>query len=575
MKYLVLFLLFLTACGGGGSATKITVQKLDVNGKYSFTTSSISYTCSDSSSGKIDPLSFNLTAITTGNTIVLSGDGGTTTGITIDEADPLSGTVESDNTFVTNANVTGSITGVGKVLIHYHLSGTFTETGWSGDYNYTATGVDTVFTCEYKSTFSGTKQEETATDTTEPIVGLVAEFKFSGNANSEDGNYSGSVNGAILTKDRFGSENSAYYFDGIDDYISIPADSELTPRIFTTCMWVKAEYSSYSTIMHHGYTIRLEAPSLYGESISFSAPNHFNVDSFSYEKWVHVAVTKDDPNTQKIYLNGQLADSNDFTGSSSSVASSTIVNIGRLFAENKGRLFFRGVIDDIQIYDHPLTDEEIASLYSPVEDTTETTTTTADLDSGLVAHYAFNGDFKDSSSIKNHGNSNGAVLTADRRETANSAVLFDGSSSVFAPNGSHLNFSHMSIAFWMKCTGGGTMNLISTHYGDGWYVRFENLGDGTGYFTGTILLDGSSAPVKLNEWVHVVITNNGFQTEFYLDGVKQSGEFGGSGAQLTTDRDLFIGMHEAGALGYVGALDNIRIYDRVITEEEIQLIKGE
>jgi hypothetical protein len=51
--------------------------------------------------------------------------------------------------------------------------------------------------------------------------GLVAYYSFDGNANDQSGNgHDGSVNGATLTTDRFGTPNSAYSFDGIDDYIS-------------------------------------------------------------------------------------------------------------------------------------------------------------------------------------------------------------------------------------------------------------------------------------------------------------------------------------------------------------------
>ena len=52
--------------------------------------------------------------------------------------------------------------------------------------------------------------------------GLVAYYPFNGNANDEstDG-HDGTVYGATLTTDRFGNSNSAYSFDGINDYICV------------------------------------------------------------------------------------------------------------------------------------------------------------------------------------------------------------------------------------------------------------------------------------------------------------------------------------------------------------------
>ncbi|MEN9002595.1 MAG: LamG-like jellyroll fold domain-containing protein [Flavobacteriales bacterium] len=56
-------------------------------------------------------------------------------------------------------------------------------------------------------------------------TGLVGYWPFCGNANDESGNgNNGTVQGPFLTNDRFGNANSAYEFDGIDDFISIPTE---------------------------------------------------------------------------------------------------------------------------------------------------------------------------------------------------------------------------------------------------------------------------------------------------------------------------------------------------------------
>ena len=55
-----------------------------------------------------------------------------------------------------------------------------------------------------------------------PKSGLVAWYPFNGNANDESGNsLNGKVDKAILTKDRFGILNKAYYFDS-SRVITIP-----------------------------------------------------------------------------------------------------------------------------------------------------------------------------------------------------------------------------------------------------------------------------------------------------------------------------------------------------------------
>ena len=52
----------------------------------------------------------------------------------------------------------------------------------------------------------------------------IAHYPFLGSAEDVSGNgYHGSVQGAILTEDRFGNPNAAYSFDGINDYIGVYA----------------------------------------------------------------------------------------------------------------------------------------------------------------------------------------------------------------------------------------------------------------------------------------------------------------------------------------------------------------
>jgi hypothetical protein len=72
---------------------------------------------------------------------------------------------------------------------------------------------------------------------------LVGEYLFNGNANDtspENANH-GTVFGASLTTDRAGNDNSAYSFDGVNDYISIP-DNDATDFTsegdFSISLWV-------------------------------------------------------------------------------------------------------------------------------------------------------------------------------------------------------------------------------------------------------------------------------------------------------------------------------------------------
>jgi len=71
--------------------------------------------------------------------------------------------------------------------------------------------------------------------------GLVAYYPFNGDANDESGNKNhGDVNGPILAEDINGKKNSAYQFDGSDDYIKVEHSSTLHFKDdFTLSAWLK------------------------------------------------------------------------------------------------------------------------------------------------------------------------------------------------------------------------------------------------------------------------------------------------------------------------------------------------
>ena len=71
----------------------------------------------------------------------------------------------------------------------------------------------------------------------------MAHYPFTGNANDESGNgNNGTVFGATLALDRWGNPNSAYSFDGSDDYIDIGgAPSLKMTEAVTISTWINLQ----------------------------------------------------------------------------------------------------------------------------------------------------------------------------------------------------------------------------------------------------------------------------------------------------------------------------------------------
>jgi len=83
----------------------------------------------------------------------------------------------------------------------------------------------------------------------------VALYSFSGNAEDESINSNhGTAIGACLTYDRDGNYNSAYRFDGVDDYIDIGNDLSLKPFFpMTISCWINVHVATCQVIFTNNF----------------------------------------------------------------------------------------------------------------------------------------------------------------------------------------------------------------------------------------------------------------------------------------------------------------------------------
>ena len=215
--------------------------------------------------------------------------------------------------------------------------------------------------------------------------GLVAYYPFNGNADDESGNnLNGTVNDALLTTDRFGNSNSAYSFDGIDDYIRITGALPITNN-FTISFWAYCTNGSgYHNIISDGSSsaggsdflinfmnnnigIRADkgAPLNYEDS----SPTELS-DLDLINKWVHVVWVMN-PTSSMIYLDNNLIATINEAGSNEGYHDEFSF-IGARQVWGSPDNFFQGLLNDIRIYNRPLTQEEIQDLYQEKENLTVT-----------------------------------------------------------------------------------------------------------------------------------------------------------------------------------------------------------
>ena len=204
---------------------------------------------------------------------------------------------------------------------------------------------------------------------------LVAYYPFNANANDESGyGNNGVVSGSILAPDRFGNSNSAFYFDGIDDYISFGNDSSINPETaITISVWVYFDqypnnwdaivnkYDSYILQFHnsHGIMVSFLDGDFKGFKRNVPIQNDLNTG-----EWNHIVAVYDETTSVCcLYLNGQnmIVVPRQAGWPSGINYGNQELTVGNELYYNA--CFFNGRIDDIRIFNCAISQIEILNLY--------------------------------------------------------------------------------------------------------------------------------------------------------------------------------------------------------------------
>ncbi|MEO1806670.1 MAG: LamG-like jellyroll fold domain-containing protein [Bacteroidota bacterium] len=217
------------------------------------------------------------------------------------------------------------------------------------------------------------------------------------------------------------------------------------------------------------------------------------------------------------------------------------------------------------------------------------------LQTGLVAYYPLDGDILDYSGNDNHGTFNsGAVPTVDRMGTPDGAYLFDGIDDyIFVV--SNQNFEPqmpVTIAAWILPTDQSNLlrPIFTNDDSEDIYYGFSLLKSTTDLLAANYFDGGLPGPAARRtrigttdlvsaQWYHVAaVIRDINDVTLYVDGKEECGSFSGTGGALqypSKPKGGTIGRDDAnlgsGNTSYFqGAIDELRFYDRALTEEEIR-----
>ena len=439
-----------------------------------------------------------------------------------------------------------------------------------------------------------------------PKDGLVGWWPFNGNANDESGNGNhGNINGAALTLDRNGHENKAYNFDGISSFIEVKHSKSLIfEKNFSIYTWVKInDYSKNENQYWKRRTIvgkprsqqgtGIELFSVNGESSTFgggirnSYPDGAGVtslDSLTLNKWELLILTYNGEKI-KLYKNGNLIGET-LTNLGLDPSTSSLFFGKEFYGEVSESRSFKGQIDDIAIFNRALTEKEIQALYTG-------TPITQNLPSylpkdGLVGWWPFNGNANDESGNGNHGTVYGATLTSNKSGNEGNAYFFDGQDDyIEVLNNSTLNPNVYTLSAWINpkqfssnqqdeanyiIGKGNDFNSghYSLHYKSSSLKARASIGEGSnGLFV------NSTSNINLNSWIYLTSTWDGKNLKIYFNGKLENTVINGNKTFNSNNENLFFGTMAANSTWPYwlnGKIDDIAIYNRALTEAEIQAL---
>ena len=205
--------------------------------------------------------------------------------------------------------------------------------------------------------------------------GLVAYYPFNGNANDETGDNHGTpTNGAMLTTDRFGNPDSAYDFDGVDDYIDCGNNTVNIAGDLTLSCWVYfpslptseqaligkmgPQRASDNQYVLHVTSNKLIKLRIYDNLLTVTYNN------LEAGHWFHIAGTfEDSQNRLTLYAQGQKIGSTSSATVGSFTAGINLTLGATSYDQQNHRRYLRGKIDEVRIYNRSLSAKEISQLH--------------------------------------------------------------------------------------------------------------------------------------------------------------------------------------------------------------------
>lgn len=422
--------------------------------------------------------------------------------------------------------------------------------------------------------------------------GLVVHLKFDNDLadSSGNGNNATCEYGKIIYED--GIHGKSAVFNG-KSYIEIPDNDSLDVSNITISLWVYKN-TPMNAFEKVPYVYKQRDEDFYetpynlfdfGDNTPILRLHEYDseLDQFSMSgvpidlrKW-HLLTATFNGKEARIYENGKLLKKQNCTGAIGASLGDLYIGL-----DEWGDLCFKGNMDDLRIYNRALSAKEVESLYDKGLDESPELLTQKD---SLIAHYRFNGDYKDASGFGNDAELAAGKVTFVEGKNGKAAKFKKGT-YLEVPDNTSLDFDEgFTMTGWINTSNDSDMmavlnrpgvstspyseslnyRILMMHdYYDFYYVPFDYQTDEEG---SRYVMDKTTK----NKWVHLGVTFDTKEIRWYINGKLVKKEEVPDYYENNMAHglgDLMIGSD--GKLHFVGTMDELKLYNYSLSAKEIK-----
>jgi hypothetical protein len=186
--------------------------------------------------------------------------------------------------------------------------------------------------------------------------------------------------------------------------------------------------------------------------------------------------------------------------------------------------------------------------------------------SNLRAYYQFDNDLSDSTGLNGNGKADnkGVNFVHDREHVAASALHFEGVGGTVSFDDIDIQTQEVSVSVWVRPVPSALVRILRSN--DGGISFFQN-GPKVG-FSVSIPATNATEQAIGNGWKNLTGTYDGKVIKLYVDGVFKSAT--GHPGKIPNINSLVLGGFNNAY--WEGSLDDLRIYDCVLTDDEIKIL---